>query len=257
MNKDFITKYKIAHRGGFYDNIKIPENSLSAFEIAASKGYAIELDVQLLAGGGVAVFHHPTLDMERLLNKKGEDLRIFTAEQLKDCKLIGSGEPVPTLEQVLTLINKRVPIFIEIKTKGSPVKLCEQVYNAVKNYDGDFIVMSFDYKVLKWFYRHAPQIIRGILVSPWPKSDIYRPKSSVVRFATRNMWFVKAYKPDFISYNSEFLPSKVVNKKYPGLPLVCWTIRTPEQFKQIAPYVNNITFEHFIPDPKIKMGDKR
>jgi len=258
MNKDFILKTPIAHRGGFFDNKKVFENSLSAFKIARDKGYGIELDVQLLKDGGAAVFHHPTLDMERLLNRKGEDLRNFTTEELKICKFIGTDESVPTLKQVVELINGKVPMLIEIKayTYKTLQKQCKAVCDVLKDYKGDFVIQSFDPRVLKWFRKIAPDMTLCVLVSPWPKSDIYRPKTAVIRYIQRNMWFVKSVKPDFIAYHADFLPCKLVNRKYPNLPILGWVIRSEQQFEKVASYLNNIIFQDFTPDPKVQMGAK-
>ena len=51
-----------AHRGLHKRDKSVPENSLAAFERAASYGYGIELDVQLSKDGRVVVFHDDTLN---------------------------------------------------------------------------------------------------------------------------------------------------------------------------------------------------
>ena len=51
-----------AHRGLHKRDKSVPENSLAAFERAASYGYGIELDVQLSKDGQVVVFHDDTLN---------------------------------------------------------------------------------------------------------------------------------------------------------------------------------------------------
>ena len=54
----------VAHRG-YYDNeAGIPENSLSCFQAAIDKGFAIELDIQLSSDGVAFVFHDA--DLERM-----------------------------------------------------------------------------------------------------------------------------------------------------------------------------------------------
>ena len=57
--KSWLVETPIAHRG--YHNKTTPENSLGAFSNAIEKGYAIELDVQLLADDTVVVFHDESL----------------------------------------------------------------------------------------------------------------------------------------------------------------------------------------------------
>ena len=49
-----------AHRGVF-DNERIPENSLAAFQGAIRLGVGIELDIHRTADGEVVVFHDATL----------------------------------------------------------------------------------------------------------------------------------------------------------------------------------------------------
>jgi len=258
MNKDFITKYKVAHRGGFYDNITMAEQCLKVFELAANKGYALEMDTQFIKDGNIAIFHHPTLDSQRLIGKE-LNIRELSTEQLKDVKLI-TGETIPTLSEVLKLINGKVPLLIEIKTdRKATKKQCELIVSMMKEYKGDFAIQSFDFRVLKWFKQNAPEVIRGLLVSVWSKRStqaIYRPKTALIRYVTRNMWFAKSVKPNFISYEADFLPNKKMQKKFPGVPVLGWIISNETQFKKAAPYVNNIIFEHFTPDPKVQMGEK-
>ena len=55
-----IPNNKIAHRGMF-DNIKIPENSLSSFKKALKYNYSIELDIQLTKDNILVVFHDSNL----------------------------------------------------------------------------------------------------------------------------------------------------------------------------------------------------
>ena len=57
--KTWLVETPIAHRG-FHDKNN-PENSLAAFARAIEKGYAIELDVQMLSDGTVVVFHDECL----------------------------------------------------------------------------------------------------------------------------------------------------------------------------------------------------
>ena len=258
MDKDFITKYKIAHRGGFYDNINMAEQCLKVFELAAQRGYALEMDTQFLQDGNIAIFHHATMDSKRLIGKE-LNIRKLTAEQLKQIKLV-TGETIPTLSEVLQLVNGKVPLLIEIKTDRKTIsKQCETIVNALKNYKGDFAIQTFDFRALKWLKQNAPEIKRGLLVSPWSKHStqaMYRPKTAFIRYVTRNMWFAKSVTPHFISYEADFLPSKKLKKLFPDIPVLGWVISNTEQYKKAAPYMDNIIFEHFIPDPKIKMGEK-
>jgi glycerophosphoryl diester phosphodiesterase len=58
----WLTARPIAHRGYHDMNNRVWENTLSAFERAAQKGYAIECDVHLSSDGVPVVFHDTTLN---------------------------------------------------------------------------------------------------------------------------------------------------------------------------------------------------
>src|SRR6185312_11488790 len=102
----------IAHRG-LWRSGGAPENSLAAFEAACRAGYGIELDVRLSADGEAMVFHDETL--ERLTASAGL-VEEQTADELQALRLFGSCEVIPTLDEVLVLIDGRTPLLVELKT---------------------------------------------------------------------------------------------------------------------------------------------
>ena len=108
--KSWVVERCIAHRG--LHNNNFPENSLGAFENAIKNSYPIELDVHLIADGTLAVFHDDTL--ARVCGKDGY-VKNLTKSELKNYKLLGTEYCIPTLDEVLNLVNGQVPLLIEIK----------------------------------------------------------------------------------------------------------------------------------------------
>jgi glycerophosphoryl diester phosphodiesterase len=101
----------IAHRGA---STEAPENSIDAFEKAIGQGAdRIELDVRLTADGQPIIIHDT--DTERVCERK-----LIVAQTplaaLRELRL-QNGEPLPTLDEVLDLIEGRIPLSIEIKSK--------------------------------------------------------------------------------------------------------------------------------------------
>ena len=144
--KSWLVETPIAHRGYWGKNA--PENSLSAFSKAIEKGYAIELDVQLLADNTVVVFHD-----ESLARMTGNDgyLKYLNKEDLKALTLKGSKEKIPTLKEVLALVDGKVPLLIEIKNKHKVGNLEQAVLEELKSYNGEFAVQSFNpYSLSYW-----------------------------------------------------------------------------------------------------------
>ena len=104
-------KVLYAHRGLFDNATNAPENSLAAFQKAVDAGYGIELDIQLTKDKIPVVFHDFTLD--RVCGVKGK-VCDFTYEELLKFPLSGSDQRIPKFSEVLSLVDGRVPLIVEI-----------------------------------------------------------------------------------------------------------------------------------------------
>ena len=133
FNSWLVNKY-VAHRG-LHDK-ESPENSLGAFRKAVEKDYVIELDVHPLADGTPVVFHDELLN--RMTGKDGYISQIKDEESLKDYTLLNSDEKIPTLKEVLELVDGKTQIIVEIKavTELNDIHRA-QVFNYLKasNFD--------------------------------------------------------------------------------------------------------------------------
>ena len=122
----------IAHRG-VHDNKKTPENSLEAFQKAIEYNYPIELDVQLTKDNILVVFHDFTLTR---MTKNTNYIQDTNYQDIKDLKLLNTNEKIPTLKEVLELVDNKLLIDIEIKNytalKRDYEKL-EKKYNDLSN----------------------------------------------------------------------------------------------------------------------------
>ena len=235
--KTWLVETPIAHRG-FHDKNN-PENSLAAFARAIEKGYAIELDVQLLADETVVVFHDDSL--ARMTGNDGY-IKYLNKEDLKALSLKGTKETIPTLEEVLKFVDGRVPLLIEIKNKYKVGKLEQKVIDLLKNYKGKYAVQSFNPFSLGYFRQHAPQILRGQLAG-YLKNE--KSLSWISKFLLKRMRFnKKVSQPDFIAYEAAALPNRFV-RKYKNLPLLAWAIKSKEEYLKIVKYCDNIIFEKF------------
>ena len=119
---------KIAHRGVF-DNKTIPENSLSAFKKAMSLHLAIELDVQLTKDQVVVVFHDENLKRMTGFDK---DLIDMTYQEVQEHTLLHTKEKVPTLREVLQLVQEKVLLDIEVKDTKNISRICDLVMKELK-----------------------------------------------------------------------------------------------------------------------------
>ena len=101
---DFLKEKIIAHRG-IHDNNDIVENSIPAFKECLKKNVSIELDVHLLKDNEIVVIHDDNL---KRLTRKKKRLKDLTYDQIKDLKLLGTDEHIPTLKEVLDLVDGKL-----------------------------------------------------------------------------------------------------------------------------------------------------
>ena len=225
----------IAHRGLWGQNVI--ENSLSAYQNAIINGYPIEIDLYSSVDGELFCFHDQSL--ERMTGVKGK-IYEKTASELLALSLSGSNEKIPTFDEILSLVNGKVPLLIELKDQPNS-DYVDKVIKRLKSYKGEFAIQSFNPLYIKRVKKLAPEFIRGILGTKTYSKGLKLTKRLIIK----NMSLNFLIKPDFISYSFEDLPlSKCKVKK---LPVITWTITNEKDYQKIKPYAKNVIFENFIP----------
>jgi glycerophosphoryl diester phosphodiesterase len=225
----WLTGRDYAHRGLHCGDV--PENSLSAFSAAISAGMGIECDVQQTADGRAVVFHDWELD--RLTGESGP-VAGRGADALSQIALGSGNDRIPRLRDLLGMIHGRVPLLIEIKTRRERrvAALCLAVRRDLEGYSGPVAVMGFDPRVAAWFRRHAPHVVRGLVVS----EEGARTASGSVR---RHLALWQA-KPEFLAYDVRDLPSPfAAAQRKRGLPLLTWTVRSAALRQRAAEYADS------------------
>jgi len=240
----WIQNNLIAHRGLYNKDQSIPENSLLAYQLALDKGYSIELDLNVLKDGTVLAFHDHTF--KRPCNDNRE-LSEVTYDEIKDLTLFSSQEKIPTLQNVLDLVQEKVPLLIELKPHGDVVFLCESMMKIMMDYKGKYAVFSFHPRVVSWFKKYHPEVIRG-QISEYFKTD--KAMNPISKYLMKSMFFNRFTRPDFISYGIYDMPNKYIDKAMKkGITVISYAARTKEQFDFVKSHYHNTVFEFF--EPKI------
>jgi len=212
----WLTGRDYAHRG--LHGGEVSENSLSAFSAAIALGLGIECDVQQTGDARAVVFHDWELD--RLTGERGP-VAGRTAAALAQVTLGGGSDRIAPLREVLGMVGGRAPLLIELKTRRERrvAALCLAVRRDLEGYAGPVAVMGFDPRVCAWFRRHAPRVVRGLVVS----EQGARTRSGSLR---RHLALWQA-RPDFLAYDVRDLPSRfAAAQRRRGLPLLTWTVRS-------------------------------
>ncbi|MBR5519776.1 MAG: glycerophosphodiester phosphodiesterase [Clostridia bacterium] len=236
-----LAKFRVryfAHRG-LHDE-EIPENSMAAFALAADAGYGIELDVNLDGDGEVVVFHDD--DLERMTGYRGH-LNDTPSNVLKTLRLNGTQQGIPTLSKVLQM-TENTPLIIELKTTTRYRELCEKTLALLDAYAGDYVIESFDPRIVAWFSRHVPYIVRGQLVqrAKGTTSAEYAKFRLLQAMLTNGVAH-----PQFIACEASLMDTRAIRAcKRAGAAIAVWTVRSAEEEQRIAD-ADAVIFEGYRP----------
>ncbi len=212
----------IAHRG-LFDNIKVPENSISAFKNALKKNLPIELDVQLTSDNKLVVFHDESLYR---MTKKKKILQETTYDELTLFNLLDTTEKIPLFKDVLKIISGKVLLDIEIKNTNKIKETCEILMNELKDYNGEYIIKSFNPKIVHYFKKHYPNVTRGLLIT-----DNYHDKFYNKLLPSK---LIRLYcKPNFLAISKKLLKRKQFKKLVKKMPILVWTVKNKNEFKTL------------------------
>lgn len=215
-----------AHRG--LHGGEIPENSLKAFACACEAGVGIELDVQLSRDGKVMVFHDATL-----LRMTGEEGRLCDRDcaELQGLSLQGSDQTIPTLEEVLRLVDGRVPLLVELKGETRSTALCEAVGTLLEAYEGPYCLESFNPILVRGMRKRLPDAVCGLLYTNLCRD---RRSASPLCLAATSMVCNCLAKPHFIAYNQRdrgSIPVRLATGLY-GASRFVWTVKSEEALQE-------------------------
>ena len=267
----------IAHRGG---TVRHAGNTLPAFEYAMARGCeGAELDVHLSADGTLIVHHDDrldpattrTVDGRRLNTDKSYRIANLTLAALRDYEILtpdavqvaDTGHPIPTLDDVISLVQQRSKTFrlvIEIKSPDllhagddDTQPLVDAVLNRITThgFDDRAILCGFDWRALRYARRCRPDIPLWLTTLPFdwldpnhsPASDLPCDAGMLERyraaFAQDAPWFdgfrpanaqeagaaVHAAGGDlWFGYYTDVTPSAVAHAHRQGVAAGAWSV---------------------------------
>ena len=220
-----FNKYKntiIAHRG-IHNNKEVPENSIKAFKLALEKNLTVELDIHLTKDNYLVIFHDDNLKRMTGVNKIIETL---TLKEIKKLKLLNTTEKIPTLEEVLKLVNGKVLLDIEIKANKGVKKIINELLKVLNLYKGEVIIKSFNPLAVKEVKKNTNKYLVGLLIDYYSKKKIFNI------FSKTNI-IIPFCKPDFLGINKKMLKTKKIQKYLNKLPIMIWTIKKDDEIKKI------------------------
>jgi glycerophosphoryl diester phosphodiesterase len=232
----------IAHRGA---SAIEPENTQAAFKKALEFPFVkmIELDVYAIPSGQVMVMHDDKVD--RTTNGTG-DIMECSFEYLRSLDAGGGRgkdgkkrEQIPTLNEALDLIDRRVRVNIELKGENTaePVKKIVMEYLTKGWVPDDFLVSSFNHEEVEKFKQIMPGTPVGIIVDGKPRGCTA---------------YAQGIKACSISLSVKSTNQEIVDDAHRrGIKVFCWTLKKAGEIQRVCQFgVDGI----FVNDPEFAHG---
>lgn len=239
-----LDKRHFAHRGLHDKNIGVPENSMAAFRRALEHGFGFELDVRLTKDKQLVIMHDNATNRMTGVDKLVSE---STYAELQTLRLGGTNERIPLFSEVLSLVNGRQALVIEVKTANDCNEVCSAVAKLLDNYKGDFVVESFDPLAVRWFKKHRPQYVRGQLVTRFCRDGEKKVFFDIVESL---LLFNVLGRPDFIAINvlDVNTPGTWLNRHIFGAKEFRWTVNNLKDHRAGIDKKASSIFEGFIPE---------
>ena len=223
-------KYIVAHRGGADIGL---ENTLSCIEKGITYGAnMVEIDIHLTKDGYLLVCHDETVD--RTTNGKGK-IRDKTLDELRKLRVVDAkgnvtDEHLPTLDEVLDLVNGRVELLVEIKQPKKKYQGIEQIlideiekYNALSW----VVVQSFDDSVLENIHAINPQQrLEKLIICKFPGLP-FIIDGKISKFSFEKYKHISSFNIFYMSATSNFI-KKIHNQ---GKEVKVWTLKGTEKVR--------------------------
>lgn len=243
-----FTGRNFAHRGLHNTDRTIPENSLPAFAAAANAGYGVELDVHITRDGELVVFHDDSAKRLCGVDRLIEEMTWYELSKLRLCE---TAYGIPLFSEVLEVMGEDCPVIIELKRGGRNHELCKKTYKMMKKYGGKYCVESFDPRIVAWFRRHAPEVLRGQLALDPRK--LAEDSSRLNAFLVGNMLTNFLARPNFIAYGLGRKPLLVRLSEKMGAMKVAWVSNDCTNEKSN----DAVIFEHYRPSVEYSLCGRK
>jgi glycerophosphoryl diester phosphodiesterase len=242
---DWLTARPVAHRGLHDAAAGVIENTPSSVAAAIAAGYGIEVDLQITADGEAMVYHD---DMLGRLTEGSGVLKTTAAAELRRVPFRATTDRMISLNELCELVAGQVTLLLELKSHfDDDRRLPLRVADVLRSYTGPVAAMSFDPGHIAAMRHAAPGLQRGLVAQ-----HRYRPRHQDWSWFRSSVAYVRAAwkaNPQFLAYSVNDLPSSVplISRYLVGLPLLTWTVRSPEDRQRAARWADQMIFEGFRP----------
>lgn len=205
----------IGHRGAMGHET---ENTIASIIKALELGVdMIEIDVFVIKTGEVVVFHDVLLDS--LTDAKGK-IEEYTFEELRNVKIRG-GHQIPTLQEVIETVDRKVPLNIELKGQ----RTAEPTHRIISEFlergyaTSDFIISSFLWFELTDYRKLDSEMDIAVLTEENPIEALAIAKE--LKAVAINPWYKNLNRAQVIEIHRQ------------GFDVYAYTVNDPENLQKM------------------------
>ena len=213
---------------GIYNNIDIYENTLESFKEAIDNNLIINLKIRLTKDKELVIYNDNNLT--RLMNLK-DKISTTTYEEL----LFLNKYHIPTLDEVLKLINGKVPIIINPKGNDHKYYLQKELVKLLETYEGKFAILNNNPLIIRWFNKNKPEYIIGEILSNHNKLSKFSPHYTLTNFIIET---------DFKSVNIDYYNIIKIKKLKEKSLVLSYVADTKEKFDIYKDVSDNLFIEN-------------
>ena len=168
---EFLNHSIITHRG-IYNNITVYENSIESIMYSIKNNLSVSIEIRMTKDKEIIVFNDE--EMKRLIKLK-DNVNTITKDELNYI----SQYYVPTLKEILKMINNKVPIILNIKEDNKIFR--NKLINILNTYNGNIALHSMNIEAIK-YYKKKDYIV-GLIIDE-NVNNAYLEKDIDVDFLT-------------------------------------------------------------------------
>ena len=174
----------------------------------------------------------------------------MSAAALRAVGFKDTAERMMSLDDLCARVGGRAPLLIEVKSHfDGDRKLVARMAQVLASYRGPVVGMSFDPDQVLALREQMPELPRGIIAQRSYDDDYWKKLSPAQRGSMLHLRHAFRTRPHFVAFSVNQLPAAApwMARHLFGLPLLAWTVRTPEQRERAARYADQMIFEGFRP----------
>ncbi len=153
---------------------------------------------------------------------------------------------IPTLAEFLAAIAGKVPLICEIKSLfDGDMRLTERVAALAADYAGPLALKSFDPAPIAHLRARGVANPLGVVAEASYEGEDWRELDAERKQDCAAFLHYPRTRPDFLSWHVDDLPhpTPALLRALAALPVMVWTVRSPEQRRRARLWADQIVFE--------------